>query len=325
MSFLIFLIVCFLVCSGVLAAVDAALMSVTRPEIHELVRHKKTGAIALQSVKDRFRRAVVVIVLITNIVNVMGPILVTQQTVNTPGAPSLSVIAAVLMLGTITVSEIIPKAMGAHYAPLISRIAAPVIHMLQFVLFPVVIALEWLSGHFTAGTRRIGTEDQICSLTTIGQQAGYIEEDERRLIQRAFVLNDRTAADIMTPLKNVIGLAQEQSIADAAQVLRQAIYSRYPVFGKDHDEILGIVMIRDLLEAAAEQQGDDPIRSVARPAFFVSSTMRCDDLLIAFRNRHMHLAIVRDNRHTVGVVSLEDVLEELVGEIEDERDADDCT
>lgn len=320
MSYLIFLIVSFFICSGVLAAVDAALLSVTRPEIHELVRQNKTGAMALSSVKERFRRAVVVIVIATNIVNIMGPILVAQQTVHALGPAALTAIAVVLMLGTITVSEIIPKAMGAHYAPLIGRLAAPVIQLVQTVLFPIVIILEWLSGYFTAGTRRIGTEEQIRSLTEIGEQAGYIETDERRLIQRAFVLNDRTAADIMTPLNNVVGLDQQQTIAEAARSVRHEVYTRYPVFGQDQHDVVGIAIIRDILEAAAEGRGEESIQALTRTAFFVSATMQSDDLLIAFRNQNLHLAVVRDRRKTVGVVTLEDVLEELVGEIEDERD-----
>ena len=322
MTYLILLIVAFLICSGILAAVDAALLSITRPEIHELIRHGKTGAVALQTVNERFRRSVVVIVIVTNIVNVMGPILVTQESVRSQGQSGLTVIAIVLMLGSMTVSEIIPKAMGAHYAPLISRVAAPVIQTLQLVLFPIVVSLEWLSGHFTAGTRRIGTEDQIRFLTRMGERAGYIQENEGDLIHKAFLLNDRSAAEIMTPIEHVVGLSATQTIADAATTVRHSIYSRYPVFGNGRNDISGVVIIRDILEAAAEGRQNEPVEVLTHPSLYVSADMRSDELLMAFRNRRMHLAIVRERRQTIGVVSLEDVLEELVGEIVDEKDAE---
>ena len=322
MSLLIVLIVMFLLCSGIMATIDAAVLSVTRPEVEELILNGKHGARALKSVKHELTRAVVVVVILTNTINVLGPVLVSQQARKTIGPAATAMVVAVMTLGTIVFSEIIPKAIGTHYAPGISRIAAGPIRCLQFILFPLVLALEALSALFTKGTRRIGTEAQIRSLTTIGHKAGYIEADEGRLIHRAFVLNDRTAVNIMTPLKDVVSVSASESIEEAARTARQSPFSRFPVLGETSDDIHGIVMIRDLLEAAADGSGSESVESLARPAFLVGADQRSDQLLLAFRNRHTHLAVVRDRRRTVGVVTLEDVLEELVGEIEDEKDVE---
>lgn len=319
MPTLALLIVLFLSLSGIMAAIDAAILSVTRPEIEELLIKGRRGAKSLKLLKQELTRAVVVIVMLTNTINVLGPILVARHTVESIGAASLGWVAIVLALGSIICSEIVPKAIGTHYAPTISRFSAAPIRSIQIVLYPIVVALEWLSALFTSGTRKIGTEEQIRSLTTIGRSAGYIKANEGRLIHQAFVLNDRTAADIMTPLPKMVTVDASQSMFEATQVARATVYSRFPVTNGSLDDVIGIVMIRDLLEACEDGRHLDPVSELVRPAFFVGTSMLSDELLLAFRRRQTHLAIVREHRHTVGVVTLEDVLEELVGKIEDEQ------
>ncbi|MEQ9408896.1 MAG: CNNM domain-containing protein [Fuerstiella sp.] len=322
MTSLVLLILTFLAVSGLLAAVDAAILSVTAPEIHELRLHGKRGADALYRVRKELTRAVVVVVIVTNTVNVVGPILVSQQAVATYGPGILGVISVVLTLGTIVFSEIIPKSLGTHYATDIGRTAALPIRFLQTMLHPLVVSLEWLSKQFTRGTRHIGTEEQIRSLTAIGRRAGYIEQDEHHLINRVFVLNDMTAADIMTPLKEVVSIHHSTTIGEAARQVRSTAFSRYPVFGDSTDDVVGIALIRDILEAVADGRGTESICEVTRPAFSVAARTGTDELLPRFRGRHIHLAVVKNGAETVGVVSLEDVLEQLVGNIEDERDAE---
>jgi len=320
MLLLILLIVGFLFLSGVMAAVDAALLSITRPEVAELVLQGKRGARTLQTVRAQRTRAMIVVVILTNTVNVLGPVLVSQTTVAHFGIDALSVVTVILTLGTIVASEIIPKAVGTLYAPLVSRLSAMPIRTLQWGLYPLVISLEWLSALFASGRRRIGTEDQIRSLTTIGRDAGFIEHDEGRLIHRAFTLNDRTAEDIMTPINKVVSVAAGSTIEQALPQLRRTAYSRFPVMGDSSNDVVGIVLLRDLLEAMAEGRVSTCVRDFIRPTLIADSATLCDDLLLKFRDQRTHLAVVRRGGKMIGVVSLEDVLEELVGEIDDETD-----
>ncbi len=200
MLLLVFSVVVFLALSGLMAAVDAAVLSVTRPEIDVMMQKSQWGSRRLSVVKHEITRSVVVIVIATNTINVLGPILVSRQAFDTLGDSSIVIITAILTVGTIVFSEIVPKALGTHYAPLIARISAPFILMGRTVLYPLVVVFSWLSSQFTKGTRHIGTEEQIRSLVRIGHRSGYIEGDEGDLIQRAFLLNDRTAGEIMTPI-----------------------------------------------------------------------------------------------------------------------------
>ncbi|MGB0596114.1 MAG: hemolysin family protein [Rubripirellula sp.] len=319
MLWLLLLILTFLALSGLMAAVDAAILSVTRPEIDVLVKKGKWGAQRLSRVKHEIAKSVVVIVILTNTINVLGPILVSQKAYDLYGTQSVVAITIVLTLGTIVFSEIIPKALGAHYAPLIARLAAPAIQVGRLLFYPLVVVFAWISKQFTRGTRRIGTEEQIRSLVRIGRSAGYIEKDEDALIHRAFILNDKTAGEIMTPLRLVKALGANFTIKQAAAEIGRSEYSRYPVFGQSPDDVQGITLSRDLFKAMVDES-TKRLSSISREAVVVDAQTTSKELLSKFRNEHFHLAVVRDAGKTVGVVTLEDVLEELVGEIEDEKD-----
>jgi len=313
-------VIAFIALSGLMAAIEAAVLTVSAAEVEELRLEGAWGAGALKALTARIAQPVVVLVIFTNTINVLGPILAGRKAIQLYGDSAIGVITAVLTFGTIVFSEIIPKSLGSHYAPLLSRLAAPVIRVLVVALYPVVIALERFSNLLKSGKRRIGTEAQIRSLTTMGRDEGYIERDEGRMVHKAFLLNDRSAADIMTPLANVVGVEQSSTIREAAsQVFRHA-YSRYPLFGKSPDDVRGLVMGREILEALSNGRDQESVSTIRREIVHVPATMRSDELLVRFRDAHIHLAVVQENGKTLGLVTLEDVLEELVGEIEDEKD-----
>lgn len=316
-------IIVFICLSGLMALIDAAILSVTVAEVEELVHHKAWGSTPLQAVKQRVTRAVVIVVILTNSINILGPILIGNQAASMGlGGFGIGLVTAILTLSTILFSEIIPKSLGAHYAPTIARVAAPIILALIYALYPLVVFLDWLSSLFQRGGRRIGTEAQIRSLVTIGRRAGHIEKDEGQLIHRAFVLNDKRASDVMTPLKDIESVKETSTVRQAANRVFHNTYSRYPVFGKSIHEVRGIVMSYDILEALAQGRDEDPVTTILREALVVDANTRSDKLLVLFRDKYIHLAVVQDRGKTVGLVTLEDVLEQLVGEIDDERDVE---
>ena len=142
------------------------------------------------------------------------------------------------------------------------------------------------------------------------------------MIRRAFVLNDRTAEDIMTPLSKVATLNGSDTVRQAASQVLHHAYSRYPVVGTSVHDVQGLVLSRDIFEALADNKQELPLSSICSPCLKVSTKVHSDALLVKFRDRRIHLAVVREGHRTVGIVTLEDVLEELVGEIEDEKDSE---
>jgi CBS domain containing-hemolysin-like protein len=311
----------FIALSGLMAAVEAAVLSISRAEVEELRLQGAWGADALKAITDRITRAVAVLVIFTNTINVLGPILAGRKAMQLYDDFAIAIITVILTLGTIVFSEIIPKSLGTHYAPLISRWAAPAIRLLTIVLYPLVAFLDRLSDLLKSGERRIGTEAQIRSLTTMGRRAGYIESDEGQLIRRAFLLNDRLARDIMTPRKDMVSLDKTDTIRDAAMLACRHAYSRYPVFGYSKNDLTGLVMSNDILKALIDGREQEPVSTICRSGLAVPADMQSDDLLVCFRDQHIRMAVVQDQQGTVGLVTLNDVLEELVGEIQDEKGA----
>jgi len=319
---LISIAVLFVLLSGMFAMIEAAILSISHAEVEELVVKKKGGARSLRTVTRNLTRSVVVLVIFTNIVNILGPILVGKMAIDLYGNFAIGAVTAILMLATIVFSEIIPKSIGSHRAPQIGRLTAPYILVLTTILLPIVLPLEKLTEFFKNGKRVIGSEQQIRSLASMGRKAGYIESDEGQLVHRAFLLNDKTAADIMTPLKDIISVNENSTIRNAADKVFKTPFSRYPIFGSSVNEIKGLAMSQDVLEAMTEGRDNDSIMDLSMECLVVKSTKPSDELLTLFREKYIHLAIVQEDGHTVGLVTLEDVLEELVGEIEDESDKD---
>lgn len=301
---------------------EAAIMSITPTEIELLRGQRRFGSHSLQKVHMHIDRSVIAIVIMNNISSIVGSVVVGQIVVHIYGSNALAVVTTALTFAVILFAEIIPKSLGIHYNVRIARISAPVIYYSTLFWYPVVLVLEWLMNKLKHGEKHIGTEEQIRSLVTMGRKAGHIEIDEGHLIHRAFILNDKTAYDSMTPLKDIVGIQYTMSIYEAYERVKNSGYSRLPVFGDSINEITGLVLMVDLLHEIAEGNGEHSIDHLNREAFVVPAHTSLDDLLLRFRDLQTHLAVVQSDDHTVGLITLEDVLEELVGEIEDETDAE---
>jgi len=317
---LLIVIAAILVASGFFSGIEAALVSLTEADVETIKSHKHIGAPFLWKVSAKLSRSVITIVIFNNVVNIVGSIAVGRIVMNVYGDAILAVVTTALTFGIIVFAEILPKAVGIHYREKVSLFGAPIIWALTVILLPLIILLEKMTNIFTRGQRKVGTEAQIRSLVTIGRRAGHIETDEGQIIHRAFILNDKHASDIMTPLKDVVGILEDMTIAEAHEKVVKNIYSRYPVFGVAIHDIEGLLMRDDILEALVQGKGEESVRSIMREMLVVPHDKPADELLVLFRDQSIHLAVVQHDGKTVGVVSLEDVLEELVGEIEDEVD-----
>jgi CBS domain containing-hemolysin-like protein len=154
-----------------------------------------------------------------------------------------------------------------------------------------------------------------------GEKEGTIEHGERELIERVFAFNDLTVRDVMTPHSQVFALEGERTVKDALPEVMQQSYSRIPVFLGQPDEIRGVLFLRDVLQAQAEDRDGEKLKDIARETVFVSQYQPIDELFATLLRRKRHLAVVVDEFGTVrGIATLEDIMEELLGEIYDESD-----
>lgn len=306
------------VCSGS----EAALFSVSLVKVRQLVEENVRGAPTLLQIKQNMSRPISTIVILNNIFNIVGSIAVGVIAANKLGEHSVGIVSAILTFAVIIGAEIIPKTLGERYAEPIALLVAGPVAGLTWLMFPLVWLIERLVLPITRGKPRLVTnEAEIKLLAQIGLQEHTIERDEATLIQRVFDLNDCTAGSLMTPRISLTYLHGHKTLAQAHAQIITSQHTRILVIGDSIDEVLGVALKDELLVALIQGQTNDLIARFAREVRFVPEVVKADVLLENFRMTRQHLAVVIDEFGGVaGVVTLEDVLEVLTGEIVDETD-----
>lgn len=277
---------------------------------------------ALLSIRQKINRPIATIVILNNLFNIVGSIVIGSLAADVFGDTVLGVFSGVLTFLVIVFAEILPKTLAEQHAQRIALLMAIPIKGLTWVMTPFVMLLEKITSPFTR-SKRIPTtnETEIKLLASIGYQEGIIEEDEAEMIRRVFRLNDVTASSIMTPRVELTYLPGNEAISTLKGEILNSQHSRILVIEDDIDHVQGIALKYELLTALIENKGDQLINSLQRPAKFIAETERADQLLQELRTKREHIAVVVDEYGGVsGVVTLEDILEELTGEIVDETD-----
>jgi putative hemolysin len=212
---------------------------------------------------------------------------------------------------------------AANHGVRIALTIAPAVLVLTRVLAPMLLILARLSRMKTDRRDTVSTitGTEIRQLTVLGHSEGEIEEHEREIIERAFRLDETKTWEIMTPRVDIFAWQDDAKLTDIALELATVRYSRVPVYGESIDDITGVLYLRDAYTALISGQRDVQLRTLAREPLVVPGSVPLSKLLRDFQSRRIHLAVVVDEYGgTDGIVTLEDVLEELVGEINDEMD-----
>jgi putative hemolysin len=239
-------------------------------------------------------------------------------------SPAVGLVGVVVAIVLVVLAEFAGKSAAQRADERTAlRIASP-IRLVSMVLLPVTWPAEaivrMLAPKFTEILPGI-SDREIRDLVSPGNGEAVIEEHERRLIERAFLLDQTTAYDIMTPRVDMFAWPDTRTLSEIAPELRSARYSRVPLYSETIDRITGVLYLRDAYMALISGQRDVELRALAREPFFVPGSVTLDKLLLDFQTRRIHLGIVIDEYGGVdGLIALEDILEELVGEIVDESD-----
>ncbi|RRR70129.1 MAG: HlyC/CorC family transporter [Candidatus Viridilinea halotolerans] len=322
MSQLFFLIGFVLFSSAICSGVEAALFSTSMVRVRQLAEKGGGSAVTLLRIREAMGRPISTIVVLNNVANIGGSILIGDLATNVFGSVWIGAFSAGLTLSVIIFAEIIPKNLGERYAERIALVAARPLMALTILFTPVVWLIERLVAPII-GTRKLPTtnEAEIRLLARIGQQEGIIERDESEMIERVFRLNDTVASAIMTPRVSMTCLHGDATLAEVHEQVLTSEHSRMVVIGESMDEVRGIVLRQEILAALLKGRGSESITAIMRPPNLVPASVRADRLLEVFRQSRQHLAVVIDEYGGVaGVVTLEDVLEVLTGEIVDETD-----
>lgn len=322
MTQLIITVFIVLLASALCSGTEAALFSVPTIRVRQLAETNNLAAKSLLSIRDNMSRPIATIVILNNVANIVGSIAIGGIVTSVLGSQWLGLFSGILTFAIIIFSEIIPKTLGERYAEQIALLAARPVVALTFLLTPLVWLVERLTAPITKGrVARTTDEAEIKLLARIGHQEGLIAADESEMIERVFLLNDKTAEQMMTPRVALTSLEADLTLAAAKAQIIASPHSRIPVVGENIDDVIGIVLKNELLVGLIEEKENELISNFIREVRFVPENMPADKLLAVFRKSRQHLAIVMDEFGGVaGVVTLEDVLETLTGQIIDETD-----
>ena len=228
-----------------------------------------------------------------------------------------------ITLSVLLLSEVIPKTVGVVYSRSLAGLIAIPLQFLVWVLYPLVEMCRLVTRAFSKGrSSQEVSEDEIAAMARMGRQTGAIQPDEARVMQNILSLKRKTVRDAMTPRTVVFALSAELSVEQAQKEAGVWPYSRVPVYENEFEDVIGVVMRRDALNALAKGQAQQPISELMRPVHFVAETVSLDRVLEMFLERRQHLfAVIDEYGGLAGILTLEDVLEEILGrEIVDESD-----
>lgn len=309
--------------SGFFSGAEIALFSVPVTRARALADEGVHGAKALYLLKSNPERLLVTLLIGNNVVNIGAASVATYAATEAFGSAGVGIATGGMTLLVLFFGEIIPKTYAAAHALKLSLLTAPLFLWLTRLALPIVLPFEAVSRLVLPRSRTIPsvTESEIRALTQLGHQVGAIEEHERELIERAFALDATRAWEVMTPRTEIFAWPADKTLAEIADQLESLPYSRIPLYGESMDEIVGVLYLRDAYEALNAGRGDLTLGVLGREPLFVPHSVSLVQLLGNFRSRRIHMGVVVDEHGgTDGIVTLEDILEELVGEIADERD-----
>jgi len=311
-----------IVASGLCSMSEAAILSLPPVRARVLVEQKRRNAKDVLYLKDHITYVIASIVIVNNAVNIVGAIFVGHQAALRFGNQWLGLASTVLTFSIIIASEIIPKTIGERYKTTISLMIARPLRILVWAFRPLVAVLMRMTRPFMKGHRvpKV-TEEEIKMMLKLGRDAGTVEMDEEVLCNRVFKLNDLRAFQMMKPIDQIYALPAGRTLGELKDKIISSRYSRIAVYDKDPFDFVGMVQQRVLLREIAKDNYNATVRDFIRDPIFVNWFTKADELLEKFQAFHQHLFIVQDtNGRDVGVVTMEDVLEELFGEIYDEKD-----
>jgi CBS domain containing-hemolysin-like protein len=319
-----------LICaSGLFAAIDAALSTVSMARVQELVRDRRPGAVALAKVMTDRPRYINLVVLLRTVCEINTTVLLVVFLYDNFSLHwGLFGAAAIMVIVSFVIIGVGPRTLGRQNAYSISLSAALPLQAISWLLMPITRLLVVVGNAITPGpglrNGPFASEIELREVVDLAQQRGVVAADERRMIESVFELGDTPAREVMVPRTEMIWIESDQPAGHAITLAVRSGHSRIPVIGENVDDIVGVVYLKDIVQQmvlADDGGADTTVAQVMRPAVFVPDSKPLDALLREMQRDRNHMALLVDEYGAIaGLVTIEDVLEEIVGEIADEYD-----
>lgn len=333
MTFPLILLAVLIFFSAFFSGAEIAFMSLSDLKVRHLFEQKVRNSGLLTRLKSKPHKLLVTVLIGNNLANVGASAIATSLTINILNsynvASALSY-GAGISTGIMTIlillfGEIYPKTFCMNHAERVALTISPLMKVFQLIFSPIAWFIN-LSNRIGSGDTYLRkyplvTEEEVRTIVKIGEEEGVIKQEEKEIIHNVFELDNTEVAAVMTPRLDMFTFESEMTIGKALKARNTLTFSRIPVHQQSVDKILGVVYVKDILQAGLSDKKADLITSIMKPAVFVPENMMVDALLRQFKKEKNHMALVVDEHGGIaGLVTFEDVLEELVGEIYDETD-----
>jgi putative hemolysin len=325
LSIFLFIFLC-----GVLSVGEASVSSVSSARALAWAEENPYFAHLVNWELDNRQRVIIAILVAHNLFSVAASSLLTFYTTGLWGENGIFWATTIMTILMVLFADFLPKCIGMAVGEKTFFLVLPSLKTAAVVFKPVIVFLEKIVHYVSRAFRMdmtlessMVTRDEIEQLVKNGEESGEIEPSERRMIDGVIALDETRVSEIMVPRTSVDALEVSQKLEDVLSKMRNWEHSRIPVFSGTLDEIVGVVYLKDMIPFLHAGKIKTPLKNFMRPAFFIPETMKVNDLFNNMRNRHIHFAVVVDEYGgTAGIITLEDLLEEIVGDIRDEYDDD---
>jgi putative hemolysin len=322
LEILLFIICIFL--SAFFSSCEVGLISITRAKVRTLVNEDKPGSKALAALKESPEHLLITILIGNNIANVGAAALATAIAIQMFGDIGVGIATGFVVIVLLFFGEIGPKIYAARASDSFALTVAPAILLLSRIFTPIIWLAERVSPKFGIGRETAEpavTEEEIKEWIDVGKEEGTIEQGEQDMLYSVLEFADTASREIMTPRVNVTLMEDTVTFEEAIRIFNETGFSRIPVYHDQIDNITGILNVKDVFSAMVSHRKDSTIKEVMYDPMFVPETKKIDDLLKELQVHRVQMAIVIDEYSSfVGIVTVEDILEEIVGDIMDEFD-----
>lgn len=321
-------IVILLILSAFFSSAETAFSTVNRVRIRALEEEGNKKAAIVNKILDNYGKMISTILIGNNIVNISASSLMTTLVIRlTNGNTYVGLATGILTILVLLFGEITPKNWAKSYSESISLAYCKIVYGLMKLLTPVIFIVDMLAKgimkllHIDPNKKDIMTETELKTYVDVSHEDGVIESEEREMIYNVFDFSDSLAKDVMIPRINMITVSEDADYEELMEVFRSSMYTRIPVYKDDQDNIIGLVNIKDFILSSDKENFH--ISNILREAYYTYEFKKTSDLLFEMREKTLNVAfILNEYGATVGMITLEDLLEEIVGEIRDEYDTD---
>ncbi|HVB72983.1 MAG TPA: hemolysin family protein [Ktedonobacteraceae bacterium] len=324
----LFILIVALILCGIASASETALTSVSRIKLKNLVEEGDEKAAEIEQLLSKPNFFLSAILIVNSVAVIVASSMATVLALRFSTSYGELISTILISLVVLIFCEITPKTAAVQNPLRWARTMLPLVKGTAWVLHPIVVALSTITNFLVrmlGGQVKHGgpfvTEEELRLLVTVGEEEGVLEEDETDMIHSIFEFADTTVREVMVPRIDMVTLESDDTVNEAVDMAMDVGFSRIPVYEESIDNIIGVLYTKDMLKQLRDGHESLPIRNLVRPAYFVPETKKLDDLLREMRQKRIHMVIVIDEYGSVaGLVTIEDLVEEIVGDIRDEYD-----